>query len=390
MSCTIVPAVIAAVLFYSIFLKVGYAFHEGGVGPCDGCHVMHSSLGGVNKWLLPQTDPSSICLNCHAGDGSTDSYHIASPDGSAMSPGGDFYWLKKNFFWGGGSSPGDGHGHNVIALDYGFIQDARPTTAPGGSYLTSDLGCNSCHDPHGKVNSGLPVMGSGSYGAIPEAGTTLGNYRLLGSSGYDGGEHVKGYVFYNNAPIARQNSVIPYGETNTSHVDYGSGMSEWCANCHAGILANEHQGGPNGFQHPIGNGARLEDFVASYNSYVRTGDFSGINATSYLALVPFERGATNTVLLDATSTRGPDSASNVMCLTCHRAHASAFPYAGRWDFTAQLTADSHPAMGDNGVTGLDVLYSYYGRDMISEFGSGQRILCEKCHDVPKDGYPPGW
>ena len=84
---------------------------------------------------------------------------------------------------------------------------------------------------------------------------------------------------------------------------------------------------------------------------------------------------------------GPNFTSNIMCLTCHRAHASAFPFAGRWDFTAERIIDSHPALGDSGATGMDVLYSYYGRDMTMEFGIDQRNLCEKCHDVPKEGYP---
>jgi hypothetical protein len=68
-----------------------------------------------------------------------------------------------------------------------------------------------------------------------------------------------------------------------------------------------------------------------------------------------------------------------MCLTCHRAHASAFRAAGRWDFDAVLLVDSHPAIGDSGVTGNDVLNSYYGRNIAGEFGSGQQAFCEKCH-----------
>jgi hypothetical protein len=379
-----------AVFFNLILLHATYAFHNGGVGQCEGCHVMHNTKGNISNWLLPGRDPSSGCLNCHAGSGSPNSHHIASNDGSAMSPGGDFYWLQKNFFWAGGSSTGDRHGHNIIAQDYGFISDTTNNVAPGGSYMASDLGCNSCHDPHGKVSAGLPVQGSGSYGGTATPGTALGNYRLLGGYTYGGGRHVQWYSFINDTPVARQNSAIRFGEASGSHVDYGSDMSEWCANCHADVLNNRHQIGNSSFEHPVGNNALLEDFVDTYNSYVNTGDFSGIAATSYLALVPFERGVTNTALLNPTSSQGPDNSSNIMCLTCHRAHASAFKYIGRWDFDAQLIADSHPAAGDGGVTGNDVYYSYYGRDMDVEFGADQRILCEKCHEVPRSGYPPGW
>lgn len=381
---------LAAALIHVMMSEDVHAFHRGSVGQCEGCHSMHNAKDIATNWLLAGTDPGSVCLNCHAGIGSSNSPHIASPDGSAMSPGGDFYWVQKDFTWMGGASAGDSHGHNIIAQDYGFIMDTRLVQAPGGTYLASDLSCTSCHDPHGKNKSGLPVSDTGSYGGIPAAGTALGSFRLLGGTGYDGGAHVQGHSFTDDVPVARQSSSMQYAETDSSHVDYGSGMSEWCANCHSGILNSEHKSTGGSFEHPAGNNALLDDFVSTYNSYVKTGDFTGIRATAYLALVPFERGETDINLLDPASTQGPDSSSNIMCLTCHRAHASAFPFSGRWDFTAQLVADSHPAAGDAGVTGNDLLYSYYGRDMATEFGTGQRILCEKCHDVPKDGYPPGW
>lgn len=381
---------VAAVIAGSLCTSLAYAFHDGGVGQCGGCHIMHNVLGNNAGWLLPGTDPSSVCLTCHTGTGSSSSYHIASPDGSAMTPGGDFYWMNKDFTWATGSSSGRSHGHNIVAQDYGFVSDSLLLVAPGGAYRASDLGCTSCHDPHGKSISGLPVSGSGSYGAVPASGTELGAYRLLGGNGYDGGEHVQGYSFNYDAPVARQNPAIPFGETDLSHVDYGSGMSEWCANCHEAILASEHKSGGSGFEHPIGSSAYLEDAVLRYNSYIKTGDLSGDSTTAYLSFVPFERGITDASLLNPTSTVGPDSSSHIMCLTCHRAHASAFQHAGRWDFSAELVADSHPALGDGGVTGNDIFYSYYDRDMVIEFGAAQRNLCEKCHDVPRDGYPPGW
>ena len=367
------------------------AFHNGGVGNCDGCHTMHSSEGFLitnpsSRWLIKAADPSSICLNCHAGRGSPDMPHIASPDGSALSPGGDFYWLTKDFTWLNGASPGVRHGHNITAQDYGFTQDTTTTSAPGGTYLAADLSCTSCHDPHGKIKGGTghgirPVSGSGSYGGIPSPGTTLGNYRLLGDSVYNGGAHTQGFTFIYDAPKAVQNRLLKFGEKDASHVAYGSGMSEWCANCHVSYLIAEHDK-QRGFEHPAGNNEKLPSSVIdNYNAYVRTGDLSGAAATAYLQFVPFERGVTDLSLLDPTSTFGPDSNSNVMCLTCHRAHASAFRAIGRWDFDAALLADSHPAAADIGVAGNDVLYSYYGRDIASEFGLTQKPFCEKCHDV---------
>ena len=354
-------------------------FHSGGVAQCSACHSIHSSQAG-GQWLLQKNDPSSICLNCHAGSGGPNSPSVFSPTGSSLTPGGDFYWLTKSFSWLDGQSPGYNHGHNIVALDFNLLADPVNTVAPGGTFPAASLGCISCHDPHGQVAGGtkqgsLPVSKSGSYGAGVDVGTTKGNYRLLGDSAYA----TNGYSFSTDAPVARQSQVNKYEESDRSHVDYGSGMSEWCGNCHAGLLTGGQQM-HGGSHHVSGNGRLLRPMnVTIYNSYLRSGDLSGIAATAYLQFVPFERGTTDVLSLDPHSTQGPDISANVMCLSCHRAHASAFPDAGRWDFTASLLVDSHPAIGDIGATTSDVFYRYYGRDIAAEFGSGQGQFCEKCH-----------
>jgi hypothetical protein len=356
----------AALLALGVALPAA-AFHDGGVGNCGGCHG--ESGAGVARRQLRGSDPSSTCLICHADERSPDGPHVVTRSGASMSPGGDFYWLTKNFFWAGGSSNGDGHGHNVVARDFGLRQDSRLSVAPGGSYPSSALGCTSCHDPHGKSGA----RGSGSYGQVSSGRNIVGNYRLLGGTGYTGGKQYGGISFKNAAPVARQSAARKYGESDSSHADYGSGMSEWCRNCHDRVHV-----GSSAFRHPAG--VRLDSgMIENYNRYVKTGDLSGRASSSYLALVPFERGIADPAQLDPSGTRGPDGNSKVMCLTCHRAHASAFRSIGRWDFDAQAIARSHPAPGDGGATGSDVLYSYYGRDMLSRFGSSQKQFCEKCH-----------
>jgi len=360
-------------------------FHSGGVGSCQGCHVGgHGTEGGLaystssSIPLLKGSDPGSICLNCHSGPGGSQIPSVFSFDGSALSPGGDFYWMTRTFTWIDGSSPAASHGHNVVAQDFGLGPDPNKMVGPGGAYPSAQLSCTSCHDPHGRSGTRAgapPVSVSGSYGELPSPGTNAGNYRLLGGQDYV----VGGYSFNNPAPIARQNSILPFTESDPSHVDYGSGISEWCANCHQGILNSGGMGGGMS-HHRAGDDVQLSSAVVNqYSSYVRSGDLSGTAATAYLQFVPFERGVTDPSLLNPLSTQGPDSSSNVSCLTCHRAHASAFTSAGRWDFNAALLVESHPAIGDSGATAADVANSYYGRDIALEFGTGQGSFCEKCH-----------
>ena len=369
-----------------------YAFHEGGAGYCDGCHDLHrpsqgngegTSEGdntGPVEYMLKGPDPSSTCLICHAEAGVF--YNILSKDGSQYTPGGDFYWLKKTFtsIVNGTvyMSEGDNHGHNVIAADYGLGEDRVSDPATGGAYASYAMGCNSCHNPHGitsgNANNSRAISVSGSYGEISPPGTITGNYRLLGGTGYDGGKQANAVSFAYPAPVAVANS-RNWTETDTNHPAYGSGMSEWCGNCHNDMLNSSGK-------HPAGNNARLSsNIIANYNAYVRTGNSGGIHAASYLSLVPFELGTADKSIPVPSSSSGPGTSgkANVMCLTCHRAHASAFPFIGRWDFKVTFMADSHPKSGDGGVTGNDVLNSYYGRNMIAQFGQYQRQLCNKCH-----------
>jgi predicted CXXCH cytochrome family protein len=379
-----VLTLVSAVVLLCATAVCADAFHDGGVGSCTGCHVEHEAPGGATQWLLRGGDASSVCLSCHAGPGGGSSPSVYSFDGSARTPGGDFYWLTKTFTWTGGASPAETHGHNVVARDFNLLQDPLRSHSPGGTYPSAQLSCVSCHDPHGKVLGGTaagrgPVSVSGSYGETAPPNSIRGNYRLLGDSNYDGG--VAGYSFAYNAPIARQSSLIPFGESDASHVDYGSGMSEWCANCHFDVLKNEHGSSGSEFRHPAGNVEQLPDnYITQYEQYVSTGNLSGTAATSYLQFVPFERNSSDPQNLNPVSSQGPNATSNVMCLTCHRAHGSAFRVAGRWDPDAALLVDSHPASGDGGVTGNDVANSYYGRSIGTEFGGNQKQFCEKCHD----------
>jgi hypothetical protein len=344
--------VVLTVLLTS-FLPVAHAFHQSDTGFCEGCHSLHAAKDS-DQPLLHGIDASSTCLRCHAQVGEW--YSVLSNDGSSFTPGGDFYWLTRSYGWREVGrthvSPGESHGHNVVALEFDMNADSRVSVAPGGRFQASSLSCISCHDPHARV----PAEDEGA----------AGSYRLLAGRGY----RSSGAVFSTDAPVALAPSV--WNETDTNHVDYGSGMSEWCANCHEDML------GDNPGKHPAGAAALFSPWTArAYGEYIRSGDFSGNPEVSYLALVPFERGVFEQSGLDPTSTAGPNpDSSNVMCLTCHRAHASAFRSMGRWDFSATFLADSLPGPSDGGA---DAVNAYYGRDIVSEFGPYQRSLCNKCH-----------
>ena len=122
--------------------------------------------------------------------------------------------------------------------------------------------------------------------------------------------------------------------------------------------------------------AKEPEQVAVYNLYRGTTD--GIEnppsapgvpcgsgtGDSYLHAVPFEDVNNN-----ATSFAGDASTatSKVACVSCHRAHATSSPDAGRWDFNVTGLLE------DGQESGSWALPNPYSDD------PAQRSLCNKCH-----------
>jgi len=391
------------------------AFHSGGVAECGGCHSMHSPAAS-GSFLLVGNDQSSTCLSCHekAGDTGPSSYHISTADvdmaGTVAplqrTPGGDFGWVKKTYNWtirgNANTEAGDSHGHNIVAIDKGYAADVTNATAPGGTMPAGDLSCNSCHDPHGKyrtmsdgtvATTGAPIIGSGSYSssAVPTTGQAVGVYRLLAGAGY--ASTTTPGITFTGVPVAIAPSTYNRTEgTTQTRVAYGvkaSGGNQqwgnWCASCHGAM----HSSG--NYVHPVDQG--LGSTIAGlYNSYVKSGDMTGVATSSYLTLAPFAQNTGDVAALkanaktDNSALAGPGSSDQVTCLSCHRAHASGFKSMLRWnnetDFIvyAGLYPDAANA-GANyamGRTAAEWQAAYYDRPATA-FATHQRGLCNKCH-----------
>jgi hypothetical protein len=386
---------------------------------------MHAKPSGeaIGASLLHGSDPSSTCLNCHGG-ASPGGYQVLSafasgtlPPGN-FTPGGDFAWLLRSYSWTGPqgtleTSPGSTHGHSVVAADALLEADFDRPLAPGGTYPTDRLSCISCHDPHGRYrldasgsirNDGSPTLESGSYGgpqlAQPTSNGAVGVYRLLGGVGYAPKSAGPVVPFSANPPVALAPQEYNRSERSADvRVAYGSGMSEWCRNCHGYIHASG-TGGDGTFNHPAGRDARLAagGELAIYNNYVRSGILTGSQTTSYTSLVPYEEGTADRTTLalravsDGSATAGPFTGQeNVMCLSCHRAHATAWDHALRWNNPTSgyiVVGGSWPGIDApgraqlsefaQGRTRAETEAAMYGRDA-SRYAEYQKVLCNKCH-----------
>ena len=433
----------AVAAVFALSFGNAYAFHSGGVAECEGCHSMHNSFEGsptvtgrtfaqgTGIYLLKANDQSGACLNCHqAADTAASSYHIStagvnpydSTSPVEATPGGDFAWLKKTMnvvirkTTALDGNPGDRHGHNIIAADFGYVADAVITAAPGGTYPAANLACSSCHDPHGKyrrdatgaiATSGLPIWNSGSYNssANPIAGVSaVGAYRILGGIGYQPKSLVGSYAFANTVPTAVVASTYNrYENVAQTGIAYGQDMSEWCANCHGGMLQGSFTSGMAGLRHPAGNGAKLTaEIAANYNAWVKSGIMTNVTPlAAFSTLAPFEIGTAGTYAtmktLARTSTSYADqnmpsatTANNVACVSCHRAHASGFESSLRFSYLNEFmtVADSANApIYDSSVTENKVNQGYstvqqqnaYNGRPATLFGPYARSYCNKCH-----------
>jgi len=417
--------------------NTSFAYHSGGVADCTGCHSMHNSVDGspdVNNhtfaqgtgpYLLKGSDQASTCLNCHnAADTAPSSYHIStngvnpydSTSPVEMGPGGDFAWLKKTmtFVVRGATTTDDGieNGHNIVASDFGYVGDTIRTVAPGGTYPAGNLACSSCHDPHGRYRrdatgaystTGLPIFNSGSYNnsANPIAGVAaVGAYRILGGNGYQPKSLTGSYAFTQDPMDVVVNSTYNRSEaTAQTGIAYGKNVSEWCGNCHSAMVQNGYVSGSDHQRHPSGNASTLTAaIVANYNAYVTSGIMTNTNTqAAFSTLAPFQVNSTDRSVLKpmaVTSTtyanqNMPAAATtdSVMCLSCHRAHASAFEAMNRANVQYEMitSADTNNAAVYDSVNGRSTGYTvtqqqnaYYGRPA-TVFGPNARDYCNKCH-----------
>lgn len=322
------------------------AFHDAGVANCGGCHVMHD--GAVfppnpdDAGLLTGESPSDVCLVCHAESAGV----VLGPDPLLPPPekgSGNFAFLYEDNLNDAADGtlnpiPGEAAGHSIVAPARGLFADSRHTVSPGGSFPSDRLGCTSCHNPHGNAEFRL-LNGVGPV----QAGLATFSYPAPDAAGID---------------------LISGVESDGNHTAYRAGISAWCANCHGFY----HDDAATGFQHPSDELMRT-GIRNRYNNYDGDADpFGGTAATSYLAEVPFQDSA---AAIDSTA--GPSAMARVMCLSCHRAHASSAPHAGRWDFNVSR-------LGDDGVvSGSFAIPNPYA-------SPNQGRLCAKCHaGIPGGG-----
>jgi len=222
-------------------------------------------------------------------------------------------------------------------------------------------------------------------------GEAVGVYRLLrGDLSEDG---TGGVTFTDPVPAA----VVPSSynraeDTTDTRVAYGAGMGDFCATCHPDMHVDSGE-----LVHEMN--ANLGSTIAgNYNDYVGSGDLTGDVSTAYDSLIPFQfDNSTDYAALaalavnDGTVTTGPAGTDRVMCLSCHRAHATGWEYATRWDNEIELIVVDGEWPGTDAVSTEAALAKWakgrtvaersraYNETPATDYATYQRVLCNKCH-----------
>ncbi|BBD07190.1 cytochrome c3 family protein [Desulfovibrio ferrophilus] len=326
-------------------------------GPCSDCHTMHNSqdaapmaYGFTGSSYEAKSDPNANllitdCLGCHSAlDGSTwkDSttgapivFNTSEPNYGASSDGGTTRQglAAGNFYWAGQD---DANGHNIMAADGSL------STAPGNSvgcggdschnnldrpyggagFLNGRSACTGCHMVSGSVSPSVT-----GWHHKDDAGPIVntaeqGWYRFLAGHETGDGHGVAGLEdddWEHTTSSSDHNEYLgSTGDKTDSQAmaREGNTMSGFCAGCHGNF--HEQNTSPAGsspwIRHPsdavIPAGGEYTAFIA------------------YDPLVPVARASLGGTASPAV-TPGSDM---VMCLSCHRAHASPYYKMMRWDY----------------------------------------------------------
>ncbi len=293
---------------------------------CSDCHTMHNSEEARPTTFNDSPYPNFVllkgsCNGCHSATSAASwqssiadapiVYNTVEPTyGNKGLAAGNFYYTSTAI---------DNTGHNVlISNPDGTLGDIPP----GGVDLGQQLNCSGtygCHGHNGRqtgdtaVDNIIEAVTGGHHGDnSPMTGSITEvskSYRfLLGIKGVEDADWEQDNI-------------------NTSHNEYQGSTSSatdtvsyLCAECHGDFHTWEGGASEVGtaspwLRHPT-------DVVLP-----ATGEYSGY--TSYSLITPVARVAPDAVGDTAVVSPGSDI---VMCLSCHRAHASPYYKMLRWDY----------------------------------------------------------
>lgn len=300
-----------------------WIYHNADKLVCSDCHTMHASQQhpfnpsdppdafGTHPrtftpaaYLLKAADPITLCVTCHDGRAGVPDVIDADTNGLTERSAGFFDAVDVANY----------RGHNLKTGLSAKPDDLCMRCHFGGSFATAGVTCIDCHEVHGN-----------------------GRVRNLRWASYPGGEPAAFGLLMSNSALGNlaryERANVGYGTDNTDNVREVTNM---CTDCHhvfsGGYYIDSDLPGVHK-RHPAYDSER-----ASTNSIAQgaargttdpahwqNGTGAGFTNTPRLRFI--NSGAT-----DFAATQVIDPSKNgVFCLSCHKAHGSAYAFSLTWN-----------------------------------------------------------
>ncbi len=318
-------------------------------GVCSNCHTMHNSQGGVavntanaaapQEFLLVNKGTGTVttCWGCHA---QTTAYNILTlipqirhTHATVDLAGGNFSYITGGKSLGTGATTSNA-GHNVTDT---AVSDTTLTAPPGdqnATGITTDLTCagtKGCHGDRAVTGVGASMKGAhhtidtvlkfGASFTTASQGATVGaSYRFL--LGVKGAEDTDWQATTAATDHNEYWGATSKGTESTKTTAGGNTISGLCAECH-GTFHGPSSGdittvtGSPWLRHPT-------DIILT-----NSGEYTNYTAYSFVAPVARQSIAAGSTAALGTVAPGTDV---IMCLSCHRAHASPNFKMTIWDY----------------------------------------------------------
>jgi hypothetical protein len=328
---TITKLIVPCSLLVALLVFLPLSLQAKVTGVCSSCHTMHNSQNGQ---AMAKDDSGNLtftpygvlliysCVGCHSAanaitwqDGITKApvvFNTGEPNyGNNGLAAGNFYYVGAN----------DLYGHNVFTTNSDGTLGNTPPGAPDDTALTAQLRCAGtwgCHGHNGRQSGDTAVddqtiaMKGAHHGDdIPPLEGSLAdvarNYRfLLGIKGKEDTDWEKDNV---NTSHNEYKGAIGFTDTTT--------ISYLCGECHGNFHSADLGSTTPWRMHPTD--VVLKNSVgAEYSAY-----------TNYSMVAPVARPEDNYTGNADVVRPGTDI---IMCLSCHRAHASPYYKMMRWDY----------------------------------------------------------
>lgn len=349
--------VLVCLLSMAFVLAMGGMALAGISGQCANCHTMHYSQNGAPP-AGASGGPFPVlllggCMGCHSNSAAVTIKTGVIPvvwntGGGTLDPGTSQSWGGTNYNLAGGNfsyvvtGPSDSKGHNIegmVAPDaallnnppgYNTTYDPSTTKWSTANQLTC-AGSNGCHGDRNANRASYPDSFSASFAGVRGA-------HHGASTSLDGSTTAKSYRFLGSAALpaysvlGKEDSDWQQTASASDHNEYQGAltqattntMSYLCGQCHGTFHATAGIGtGSPWLRHPTDTDVMAKGGeYASYNDIVAVGAYSLEAPVGYVGAIP-------------AAPRETVAAGNspVICLSCHRAHASPYNDILRWDYS---------------------------------------------------------